>query len=175
MSTFVVLLIMAGIGLIAVLGLRLVPSGHIGLVIRAGRVVRTRAPGLVPVLPGVERLEVVSRHAQEIDPLVTTALTLDGVEVRLVASALWEVTDPEAAAAATPDARAAVADAIDRALHHVVGRVDLAELLRDREAVLSWLPEATRPLMRRAGAELLDLDLLEVEVRVGPSLLRLLA
>jgi regulator of protease activity HflC (stomatin/prohibitin superfamily) len=37
--------------------LRMVPAGHCGVVIRAGRVARLRSSGLVLVVPGVERGE----------------------------------------------------------------------------------------------------------------------
>jgi len=76
---------------------------------------------------------------------------------------------------AVPDARAAVADAVERALHHLVANVDLANLLRDRESFLARLPVTALPLVSPLGAELVDVDLLDAEVRVGPELLRLLA
>jgi len=55
----------------------------------------------------------------------------------------------------------------------VVGTVALSDLLRDRESLVSRLRAAVIPL-RPLGVELVDVDLLAVEVRVGPELLRLL-
>ena len=174
-ATIVALATLAGLGVAVAMAIRLVPTGHTGVVVRGGRVARTRSSGLVPMLPGLEHLELVPRQVQDLHPLVTTAVTRDGVEVRLVVSVLWEVTHPETAAAVVPDARTAATEAIERSLHHAVARVELSELLRDREAVLDRLAEDSGPMLRRAGAALLDIDLLDVEVRVGPELLRLLA
>jgi len=154
---------------------RIVPAGHRGVVIRSGRVARSRPSGLVAVVPGLERVEMVALHPRTIDPLGVTALTRDGVEVRLVVSVLWCVADPTRAVRAVPDARAATAAAVERALHHLVANVDLAHLLRDREAVISRLPVSALPLVAPWGVELVDVDLLDAEVRVGPELLRLLA
>lgn len=154
---------------------RIVPARHCGVVTRAGRVVRLRPCGLVVVAPGFERLETVAMQPPPIDPLGVTALTRDGVEVRLVLSVWWCVADPTRAVQAVPDARAATAAALERVLHHLVASLDLANLLRDREAALSRLHVSALPYVSPLGVELVDVDLLDVEVRVGPELLRLLA
>ncbi len=154
---------------------RIVPAEHCGVVTRAGRVTRSRPSGLALVTPGLERIEMVALQPAPIDPLGVMALTRDGVEVRLVVSLLWCVADPTRAVHAVPDARGATAAAAERALHHLVANVDLANLLRHREVVLSGLPVIALPLVRPIGVELVDVDLLDVEVRVGPELLRLLA
>jgi regulator of protease activity HflC (stomatin/prohibitin superfamily) len=155
--------------------LRMVPAGHCGVVIRAGRVARLRSSGLVLVVPGVEQVAKVTKHPRSIDPLIITARTRDGVEVRLVVSVLWCVVDPTLAVQAPPDARAATEDAVERALQDLVANVDLANLLRDRNSTLARLPATALPLLSSFGVELIDVDLRDAEVRVGPELLQLLA
>jgi regulator of protease activity HflC (stomatin/prohibitin superfamily) len=173
-TALVVAVALAATAAIGCAVVRIVPAGHRGVVTRAGRVARSQPSGLVAVLPGVDRVEMVALHPQAIDPLSVAAMTRDGVEVRLVISVLWCVTDPALAVDAVPNVRAATADAVERALHHLVANADLASLLRDREAVLSRLPVSALLLVSPWGVELVDVDLLEVEVRVGPELLRLL-
>jgi regulator of protease activity HflC (stomatin/prohibitin superfamily) len=169
-SAAVVAMVVAGVLVVV----RVVPAAHVGVVIRAGRVVRTRPSGPVVVAPGVERIEMVALQPGPIDPLAVTAMTRDGVDVRLVVSALWSVTDPTRAVHAMPDAPSLTAAAVERALRHLVADVDLTDLLRDREALLSLLPITTQPLVGPYGVELIDIDLLGLEVRVGPELLRML-
>jgi hypothetical protein len=53
--------------------------------------------------------------------------------------------------------------------------VDLANLLRDRESALARLPATTVPFLSSFGVELIDVDLCDAEVRVGPELLQLTA
>ncbi len=154
---------------------RVVSAEHCGVVIRAGRVARSRPSVLALVVPGFARIEMVGLHPAPIDPLGVTALTRDGVEVRVVVSVLWCVADPTRAVRAVPDARPATAAAVERALHHLVANVDLAQLLLYREVVLSRLPVIALPFVGPFGVELVDVDLLDAEVRVGPELLRLLA
>lgn len=154
---------------------KVVPAGHRGVVTRAGRVARSRRPGLAAVVPGVERIQMVALRPRPIDPLTVTATTRDGVEVRLVLSVFWRVADPVRAVRGEPETRTATADAVERALRHLVATVDLASLLRDREPMLARLAVRTGPLLGPVGVELVDVDLLDTEVRVGPELLRLLA
>jgi len=173
-----VLLVAAALAAATMLGcvaVRIVPAGHCGVVTRAGRVARLRTSGLVTVVPGVERVEMVALHPAPLDPLGVTALTRDGVEVRLTVSVLWRVAHPTLTLQAAPDARVATTEAVERALRHLIAHVDLANLLRNRETVLSRLPVTALPLVGPLGVELVDVDLLHAEVRVGPELLRLLA
>jgi regulator of protease activity HflC (stomatin/prohibitin superfamily) len=149
--------------------LRMVPAGHCGVVIRAGRVARLRSSGLVLVVPGVERVAIMIMHPRSIDPPIITARTRDGVEVRLVVSVLGCVVDPTLAVQAAPDVRAATEDAVERALHDLVANVDLANRLRDRESTLARLPATALPLLSSFGVELIDVDLLDAEVRSAPS------
>ena len=153
---------------------RIVPAGHRGVVTRAGRVARSRPSGLIIAAPVVERVVMVDLHARPIDPLSVAALTRDGADIRLTVSVLWSVVDPTLAACAVPDARSATADAVERTVHHLVANVELVSLLRDREALLKRLPVSALPLVRAWGVELVDVTLLDAEVRVGPELLRLL-
>lgn len=178
MESATLVILAAGLAAATVIGcalVRIVPAGHRGVVIRAGRVARTRPSGLLVVVPVVERVEMVALYPRAIDPLSVSAVTRDGVELRLVVSVLWCVTDPAVVAQAVPDARTAVADVVERGLHHLVANVDLADLLREREAFLARLPVTALPLVISLGVELVDVDLLDAEVRVGPELLRLLA
>lgn len=162
----------------AVLGravVRVVPAGHCGVVTRGGRVARSRSPGPTLVAPGLERIDMVALCPAPIDPLGVTVLTGDGVEVRLTVSVLWRVVDPTLVVRTVPDARTVVEAAVERGLHHLVATVDLAHLLREREVVLARLPATTQLLVAPLGVELVDVDLLGAEVRVGPELLGLLA
>lgn len=153
---------------------RIVPPGHRGVVTRAGRVARSRPAGPALVLPGLEGIEMVALHPTPIEPLGITALTRDGVDVRLVVSVLWRVRQPSLVLQAVPDATALTAATVERVLHQLVANVDLATLLRDRGSLLTRLPVTASPLVSHCGVEIVDVDLLDVEVRVGPELLRLL-
>lgn len=160
---------------LAISGVRMVPAAHRGVVLRAGRVRRSTGPGPALVLPLIERIEMVAMHPRALAPVTVNALTRDGVAVRLVVDVLWLITHPSLAVLAVPDAAATTEDAVERALHHLVANIDLPTLLRDRDPLTSRLPVTVSALAGHSGVEIIDVDILDVEVRVGPELLRLLA
>jgi regulator of protease activity HflC (stomatin/prohibitin superfamily) len=175
LTALVVVIALAAAAALGCAVVRIVPAGHRGVVTRAGRVTRSRPSGLVTVVPGVERVEMVALHPSPIGPLSVTAQTRDGLEVRLVLSVLWCVADPTLVVHAAPEARAATADAVERALHLLVANVDLADLVRDSESILSRLPVIALPLVLPLGVELVDVELLDAQVQICPELFRLLA
>lgn len=153
---------------------RVVPAGHVGVTVRGGRAVRTRPSGVLASLPLVERVVTVPLRPPAIEPLLVTATTRDAVEIRLVVSALWEVTDPARAALAGEGLRDRTAEAVERAAHRTCLTLDLVDLLRDRALLLDPLPRSAAVALIPYGVRLGDVELLDAELRLGPGLLRLL-
>jgi len=151
-----------------------VPSGHRGVVMRAGRAVRTARPGPVLTAPLVERVELIEVGLRSLEPVTASAVTADGVEVRATLSVLWQVTRPRSAALLEGPPEALVMDVVERATHRLVGERELTAVLHDRLQLVGLVPEAVRPLLEPWGCEVVDVDLLDLEVRVGAELLRLL-
>jgi len=161
-------------GALAGATIHVVPAGSHAVVMRAGVPVRSRASGFVHTLPGFERVHLVSTRPPPLDPLAVHAITRDGVEIQMVASVLYRVTDPVRAAQATMDVRAATTGCIERALHHVVAQSELVSLLRDREEHVRRLVAPSPSELAAIGVTVVDIDLTGVEVRVGAQLLSLL-
>lgn len=153
---------------------RVVPAGTALVVSRLGQVHRITAAGVGVVLPMLERATTVPLRLMRTEPLPTSAMTRDGVTVRLHATLQWRTAAPGRAVAATPDAATATVDALDRALHHLVAGQDLSDLLRDREPLIRGLTTDLNAVTDHWGVEVLDVDLLDIEVRAGPELLRLM-
>jgi regulator of protease activity HflC (stomatin/prohibitin superfamily) len=155
--------------------LRVVPAGHVGVVRRAGRAQRVVPPGPVGVVPGLDRVDLVALHPRPLDPVATTATTADGVEVYVVVSVVWQVVDPRLTIGAVPDPATVVAEWVERGLHHLTAGAQFADLLRERHAAVRRLPETLGAALAPFGIRVLDIDLLDIDVRVGAELLRLLA
>ena len=168
----------ASVGAMACLGfaaLHIVPAGHHAVVTRARAKVRSAGVGVVVAVPGIERVHMVETHPAPIDPLHLLAITRDGVEVQWTLSVLYRVADPALAVVSKGDLRSAAIDAVERTCHHLVGDADFVDLLRNREAMLLELTDQSSTLLEPIGLDLLDVDLLDAEVRVGAQLLRLLS
>jgi hypothetical protein len=128
--------------LVALLGLVVARSPRVAqqweraVVLRLGRFVGLRGPGLFWVVPFVD--EVASWVDQR---TVTTSfaaeqtLTSDTVPVNVDAVLFWMVHDVERAALEVQDYGQAVSWAAQTALRDIIGRTTLTELLRGREQI----------------------------------------
>ncbi len=130
----------AAIGLIAALSPKVAQQWERGVVLRLGRYVGLRGPGLFWIVPGFE--QVSSWIDQRI---ITTSfaaeqtLTSDTVPVNVDAVLFWMVYDPEKAALEVQDYKLAVSWAAQTALRDIIGRTPLSSLLRGREEIEAQL------------------------------------
>jgi regulator of protease activity HflC (stomatin/prohibitin superfamily) len=106
------------------------------VVLRLGKYVGLRGPGLFWVIPFVD---LVSNWIDQ--RILTTSfaaeqtLTVDTVPVNVDAVLFWLVYDPEKAALEVQDYAAAVSWAAQTALRDIIGRTSLGDLLRGREKI----------------------------------------
>jgi regulator of protease activity HflC (stomatin/prohibitin superfamily) len=107
-----------------------------GVVLRLGRYVGLRGPGLFWVMPYVDS---VTRWIDQ--RVITTSfaaeetLTSDTVPVNVDAVLFWLVYDPEKAALEVQEYQQAVSWAAQTALRDIIGRTSLTDLLRGRERI----------------------------------------
>jgi regulator of protease activity HflC (stomatin/prohibitin superfamily) len=176
MATVVTLLVLGAVVLAAFArsALRVVPEGYEAVVVRAGRAIRTVSSGLVVVVPALDRVAVVALRPPPMAPVVASGTTADGAEVRVVVCVSWEVVEARRTLGAAPDTATVIEEAVVRALHHLVAGAGLADLLRDRHHQVGSLPRVLAPVLAAVGVRVADVDLLDLEVRVGAELLRLL-
>ena len=106
------------------------------IVLRLGRYVGLRGPGLFWVVPFVDS---VTRWIDQ--RVITTSfaaeetLTSDTVPVNVDAVLFWLVYDPEKAALEVQEYQQAVSWAAQTALRDIIGRTSLTDLLRGRERI----------------------------------------
>jgi len=107
-----------------------------GIVLRLGRYVGLRGPGIFWVMPYVDS---VNRWIDQ--RVITTSfaaeetLTSDTVPVNVDAVLFWLVYDPEKAALEVQEYQQAVSWAAQTALRDIIGRTSLTDLLRGRERI----------------------------------------
>jgi regulator of protease activity HflC (stomatin/prohibitin superfamily) len=124
------------VGLIAATSPRVARQWERAVVLRLGRFVGLRGPGLFWVIPFVD---VVARTIDQ--RVITTSfaaeqtLTSDTVPVNVDAVLFWVVYDVEKAALEVQNYPLAVSWAAQTALRDIIGRTSLTELLRGREKI----------------------------------------
>jgi regulator of protease activity HflC (stomatin/prohibitin superfamily) len=124
------------VGLVLVQAPKVAKQWERGVVLRLGRYVGLRGPGLFWVMPFVDS---VTRWIDQ--RVITTSfaaeqtLTSDTVPVNVDAVLFWLVYDPEKAALEVQEYQQAVSWAAQTALRDIIGRTSLVDLLKGRERI----------------------------------------
>jgi regulator of protease activity HflC (stomatin/prohibitin superfamily) len=124
------------------IGLLVAPSPKIAqqweraIVLRFGRYVGLRGPGLFWIVPFIDRVSsVIDQRTNASGFAAEQTLTADTVPVNVDAVLFWMVHDAEKAALEVQDYARAVAWAAQTALRDIIGRTTLADLLRGRAQI----------------------------------------
>jgi len=106
------------------------------VVLRLGRYVGLKGPGLFWVIPFIDTVSAwVDQRTITTAFAAEETLTADTVPVNVDAVLFWMVYDPEKAALEVQDYPQAVSWAAQTALRDIIGRTYLSELLRGREKI----------------------------------------
>ncbi len=124
------------VGVVAAMSPRVAQQWERAVVLRLGRFVGLRGPGLFWIVPFIDTV------ARLIDQRVITSgfaaeqtLTSDTVPVNVDAVLFWVVYDAEKAALEVQNYSVAIGWAAQTALRDIIGRTSLADLLRGRDKI----------------------------------------
>ena len=107
-----------------------------GVVLRLGRYVGLRGPGLFWVVPLIDSVtDWIDQRTVTTNFAAEQTLTSDTVPVNVDAVLFWMVYDAEKAALEVQDYAQAVSWASQTALRDIIGRTSLTDLLRGREQI----------------------------------------
>ena len=122
------------LGAVAALAPRVAKQWERAVVLRLGRYVGLRGPGLFWVWPLIDSVPTyVDQRIIATDFAAESTLTSDTVPVNVDAIMFWMVYDAEKAALEVQDYRQAVSLAAQTALRDVIGKTSLTDMLRGRE------------------------------------------
>ena len=113
-----------------------------GVVLRLGKFVGLRGPGLFWIMPLLDRVSVwIDQRVITTSFAAEQTLTSDTVPVNVDAVLFWMVYDAEKAALEVQVYTDAVSWAAQTALRDIIGRTNLTQLLRGREQIETQLQE----------------------------------
>lgn len=121
------------IGLALLFSLKVADQWEKAVVLRFGRFIGLRGPGVFWIVPIVDQIPVWIDHRVMVTPFsAEKTLTKDTVPVDVDAVLFWLVWDAEKAALEVEDYNTAIAWAAQTALREVIGQMDLADILVGR-------------------------------------------
>ncbi|MGB4183021.1 MAG: slipin family protein [Dethiobacteria bacterium] len=119
------------------------------VVFRLGRLIGEKGPGLVLVIPLIDRTVKISMRVVTMDVPSQEVITRDNVTTNVNAVVYYRVVDPNKAIVNVEDYRFATAQLAQTTLRSVTGQAELDELLSEREKlnqlIQKILDEATDP------------------------------
>jgi regulator of protease activity HflC (stomatin/prohibitin superfamily) len=112
-----------------------------GVIFRLGRVINAKGPGLIILIPVVDKMMKVSLRlvAMDVDP--QDVITRDNVSVKVNAVIYFRVIDPVKAVIQVENYQYAMSQLAQTTLRSVCGQAELDELLSAREKINAELQE----------------------------------
>jgi len=128
----VLTLIIIGLFIVAN-AIRILREYERGVVFRLGRLVGSKGPGLILLIPIIDKMVKISLRVVTMDVPPQDVITKDNVTVRVNAVVYFRVMDPEKAVVAVEDFLYATSMISQTTLRAVLGQAELDSLLSERE------------------------------------------
>lgn len=115
--------------------IKIVQEYERGVIFRLGRLMGARGPGLILLIPFVERMVKVDLRTLTMDIPRQEVITRDNVTVNVNAVAYFRVVDPNSAMVNVADHIRATSQIAQTTLRSILGQAELDELLSEREEI----------------------------------------
>ena len=152
------------------LSIKVLPEYQRGVVLTLGRYTGTKGPGLVILVPVVQRMTRVDLRVTVMDVPPQDVISRDNVSVRVNAVVYFRVMEPDKSVLQVADFFQATSQLSQTRLRSVLGQHELDEILSQRDSInqslQQILDEATDPWgIKITNVEIKDVDLNETMVR----------
>jgi len=112
-----------------------------GVIFRLGRLIGAKGPGLILLIPIVDRMVRVSLRVYVMDVPPQDVITKDNVSIKVNAVVYFRVMDPNKAITEVEDYMYATSQLAQTTLRSVLGQAELDELLASRDKINSTLQQ----------------------------------
>ena len=110
-----------------------------GVIFRLGRLIKTKGPGLIILIPVIDKMVRVSLRLVAMDVPSQDVITRDNVSLKVNAVIYFRVMDPNNAVIEVENYLFATSQLAQTTLRSVCGQVELDELLAEREKINTQL------------------------------------
>ena len=158
---FVVILI--GIFLLAS-AVKILREYERGVVFRLGRLQGARGPGLILLLPLIDRMVRVELRTVTMDVPPQDVITRDNVPARVTAVIYFRVVDPNKSVVEVENVTLATSQISQTTLRSVLGQKDLDDLLTNRDAINAELQRIIDEQTEPWGVKVSAVEVKDVEI-----------
>jgi regulator of protease activity HflC (stomatin/prohibitin superfamily) len=137
MFSLTTLLIIVGIFILA--GIKILNEYERGVIFRLGRVIATKGPGIIYVIPFVDKMVRVSLRTVVLDVPPQDVISRDNISMKVNAVIYFRVMDPKRAIVEVEDYLYATSQLSQTTLRSVLGQSELDDLLSSRDKINTQL------------------------------------
>ncbi len=160
-------------GTVILLGLLLVAGGvkiireyERGVILRLGRLVGARGPGIIYVIPWIEQMYRMDLRTITLDVPSQDVITRDNVSVKVSAVLYFRVIDPSLAVVEVQNFLYATSQLAQTTLRSVCGQAQLDELLAERERLNEQLQEIIDTNTEPWGIKVMMVEIKHIDLPV---------
>ena len=148
----------------AAASLRVLREYERAVVFRLGRLMEQRGPGIVTIVPGIDRMVRISLRTITLTVPPQEVITRDNVPVRVTAVAYYRVVEPNRAVVEVQSYEAAPLQIAQPPLRSVLGGADLDTLLGERERLNDDLQHVIDTHTEPWGIKVSAVEIKDVEI-----------
>jgi uncharacterized membrane protein YqiK len=165
-AVILIFIVVAAVAAVVLAGasVRVLREYERGIVFRLGRVIDQKGPGLVLLIPAVDRMVRVSLRTVTLRIPPQEVITRDNVPVRVAAVAYFRVIDPRCSVLEVEDFMAATLQIAQTTLRSVLGKAELDSLLSERERLNENLQQIIDEQTEPWGIKVTIVEIKDVEI-----------
>jgi regulator of protease activity HflC (stomatin/prohibitin superfamily) len=164
-ALLVVLAVIVGLAVVAAsASVRVLREYERGVVFRLGRLMAGRGPGLILLVPTIDRMVRVSLRTITLTIPPQETITKDNIPVRVTAVAYYRVIDPNKAVTQVESFHNATLQIAQTTLRSVLGGADLDTLLGERERLNEDLQHVIDAQTEPWGIKVTTVEIKDVEI-----------
>jgi regulator of protease activity HflC (stomatin/prohibitin superfamily) len=160
-----ILIVLAFFALIAVgASVRILREYERGVIFRLGRLIAQKGPGLILLIPLVDRMVKIDLRTVTLNIPPQEVITRDNVPCRVNAVAYFRVVDSNRAVVDVENYLIATSQISQTALRSVLGKAELDQLLADRERLNEELQKIIDESTEPWGVKVTAVEIKDVEI-----------
>ncbi len=144
--------------------LRILNEYERGVVFRLGRLIGSKGPGLVLLIPFIDKMVKVSLRTVAMEVPSQDVITRDNVSIKVNAVVYFRVIDPEKAINEVENYLFATSQIAQTTLRSVLGQSELDEILAEREKINRYLQEIIDSHTEPWGVKVTAVELKQIDL-----------
>lgn len=137
-----------------------------GVIFRLGRIIGAKGPGLIFLIPAVDKMVRIDMRTITLDVPPQDVITKDNITLKVNAVVYFRVLDPNRAVVEVENYLLATSKLAQTTLRSVLGQIDLDDLLSSRESVNHRLQEILDTQTEPWGVKVSHVEVKQIDLPV---------